>query len=673
MPQGDDIKIGLDIAVDQRTIKQAEQALDRLRIRVAQTEAATGQLDNEGRKQISTLQKQVSGYKQAAAAMDRLSDNTDAVTSSLRRQGEEFDRISKQQQLAGDFQSNLGATRGLAGLAGAGGASTGLDAVGELGVLSEELPRLKVAIKGMPETIRSAVDELGGGLRVGLVGGIAVVTAAIVLFRKRAEEAKQAQIEIITAEQEVADFARTASDEAIRARLDEINADIESARFRKEDDESRLAAQQAQISSQNRSVESIQRFNDALGTQDIGLDSIKDKLAEETAEVERLEAAHAELTGILERQRTGIGERGATAEARDSQAFVDGMREILKRRSLELGQELLPITDEQIRSMDAQGQVVNDLLERIIQMRSAAEAAEDAESKRFALILSNREKTAAKLEEAERAEQERADARLSREKEFEQATERVATIREQITKLELNSANRIKKLNEDLTRRESSITTTRDDAISEAGRTAENARTEAARKAGLDRVKAEQDTAKALERIQRQFGNTRIDAIQDRDAVALDAAKRQRIESLKSEKDQGRDRLREIDRQFSEQTRVIDKRLREQTRLARKRADQQLKIARDAAGRTIRLEQEKLQIERNLGRRRVLETIAATEQSNLILAQGYNIANQQAANFVRNLIAQFSSNNSRTTTKRTRTVNRPVFTNQNIRRIRATF
>lgn len=94
---------------------------------------------------------------------------------------DDFDDISRRVALAGDFQSNLGAMRGLSGLAGLGGLATGLDAAGEIVVLAEELPRLKAAMSGLPETIKNAVSAIGpAGLA--FTGAAAAAALAIKLL-----------------------------------------------------------------------------------------------------------------------------------------------------------------------------------------------------------------------------------------------------------------------------------------------------------------------------------------------------------------------------------------------------------------------------------------------------------------------------------------------------------
>jgi len=121
--------------------------------------------------------------RQVEDALDRLER-----PRSIDIRTEQFDRVSRDVGLAGDVQSNLGAISGLAGAAGATGAASGIGIAGELIVLTEELPRLKTALQGLPAAAKSAVAAIG----VGGFGVIAALSALAAVGFKVANELSQA-------------------------------------------------------------------------------------------------------------------------------------------------------------------------------------------------------------------------------------------------------------------------------------------------------------------------------------------------------------------------------------------------------------------------------------------------------------------------------------------------
>jgi len=102
-------------------------------------------------------------------------------------------------------------------------------------------------------------------------------------------------------------------------------------------------------------------------------------------------------------------------------------------------------------------------------------------------------------------------------------------------------------------------------ARAEASRDRETSLTEVTRKAGVDREKQEREHLKRLQEIQRRFQLDEATAIEDRDAVALDRARRERDEAVRSETDNAAEQRADIDRNLAEQTRTINTRYAEQT------------------------------------------------------------------------------------------------------------
>lgn len=566
-------------AANQQGFTRAVKQNKALAASLSQSERATG-------RAARGVRNYGDAAKRAAGQVDR-----------LERASKEFDAVSKRVALAGDVQSNLGAVRGLSSLAGAGGLAGGIGAGGELTVLIEELPRLKKSLAGMPETVRAATKELGGGLRVGLAGGIAVATAAIVFFRRQAEKAKQAQITILESQQTAALFARTASDDAIAARQAEIQTQLESARFRQADDEQRLRAQQAQISNRNRTAESILRFNDALGTQDIGLDSIKEKLAQEVAEVERLEAAHNVLTRTLERQRSGLVGRGATAEAIDSDEFVSAMRELLKRRSIELGQEILQFPDAEIRAMTFQGGAVDAALANIIRARAAEQVAIDAQSKSLELIRVQRQREDADRLQAQqkrdfnRANADRRAAEAAKEaaKNFniaQKAAESFAKIQGEIQKITASAAQKAAAIFADGNRKRAELQDRFAEQVANAQRAGQ-----------LKRLSLQETFQENLFRLQRQFSRSQQTAVGQRDALAAHNAAIVAADAQSDAKRAQSNSLRDLARAEKERARVRQQALGRSLRLSVEGERRQLQVLASATAQQVNIRQQAMQAE----------------------------------------------------------------------------
>lgn len=132
-----------------------------------------------------------------------------------------FDQVSRNVALAGDAQSNLGALSGLAGAAGFGGASQGLGLAGEVIVLVEELPRLKVALQGLPAAAQAAWDAIGtrGVVAFGLAG--VAVGAAALAFSEVSRQAEETRKRIEAFSSSLGDIATRAGGGATSEQLRE--------------------------------------------------------------------------------------------------------------------------------------------------------------------------------------------------------------------------------------------------------------------------------------------------------------------------------------------------------------------------------------------------------------------------------------------------------------------
>lgn len=214
------------------SIEKALKQLEKMRAaekafatEVLKSGKVTDKAAKEMRRRNSEIKKQELALDKTGAAWRDLASDTDQAAKAQQRLQTEveetndaFDRASRSTALAGDVQSNIGATRGLLQAGGLEGLAGGLDIGGELIVLAEELPRLKTSLKGLPAAAASAADVLGlGGLTSSLqvvapglsataagalalaipLAAVAAVFAGISIaageLNRRVEEAKQAE------------------------------------------------------------------------------------------------------------------------------------------------------------------------------------------------------------------------------------------------------------------------------------------------------------------------------------------------------------------------------------------------------------------------------------------------------------------------------------------------
>lgn len=177
-----------------------------------------------------------STIQMATQEFDQMTDSIRRAESEAQRLEDRFDLVSRQVGLAGDVQSNLGAVSGLAGMAGAGGqrVGQGIGAVGEVVALTEELPRLKTALQGMPSVIGNAVSALGVGGVAGaatLIGGIIALTVVFNELEKQTRLTRERTREGIESLQELSDLRASATEEEIRLAIESREAALESTRL----------------------------------------------------------------------------------------------------------------------------------------------------------------------------------------------------------------------------------------------------------------------------------------------------------------------------------------------------------------------------------------------------------------------------------------------------------
>lgn len=200
----------------------ADSAVNALR----QTATASGQVAQTTRDVTQQTELAARATREYAQELARAQD----ARSRLSARQEQFDLVSRDVQLAGDVQSNLGALRGLSGLAGQSNLATGLDVAGEVAALTEELPRLKTALSGFPDTIGAAISAIGpaglaagAGLTAAIVGLAAVADHARRAFEEN-EEAFQRAVDSINAYH---DALQIGTEEGIASAIDAAEAEIQ--------------------------------------------------------------------------------------------------------------------------------------------------------------------------------------------------------------------------------------------------------------------------------------------------------------------------------------------------------------------------------------------------------------------------------------------------------------
>lgn len=207
---------------------------------------------DEARRDLSKLAREFESTEESAERLNRTIRKLDDIR--LNRLNDEFDNVSRNVGLAGDVQSNLGALSGLAGATGANNVASGIGTAGELIVLVEELPRLKTALTGLPQTISASAKALGT-TSVGLIGALgasAIAIAAVALafreFTKDAEEQAQVLRNLLSAQgdvnRQIVDGLTTASAQEQIARNEQL-IELERERLARLEDAYRSFEEQA--------------------------------------------------------------------------------------------------------------------------------------------------------------------------------------------------------------------------------------------------------------------------------------------------------------------------------------------------------------------------------------------------------------------------------------------
>lgn len=221
----------LKYSVDRRSAREAARANDNQIQGLRRLARETREI------QSSRVDDVLRGNARAAASAADSYERAAASAARLRGAQSRFDETSRNVQLAGDVQSNLGAIGGLADVAGLGGLGGGIAAAGEVSALIEELPRLKASFQGLPSTISAAGQALGtsGAGLIGSIGALGLaagaVAASIAIAAEQINKSGEAFSRAVDAQIEAERLiAQGGTVEQAQQRIQDLEAEAEALR-----------------------------------------------------------------------------------------------------------------------------------------------------------------------------------------------------------------------------------------------------------------------------------------------------------------------------------------------------------------------------------------------------------------------------------------------------------
>lgn len=548
-------------------VAKVENAMDDLRVATAKQDAAA-------KRSTATLKEQVKAARNAA---------------------DEFDRVSKNVALAGDVQSNLGALRGITGLAGASGLSGGIGAAGELVALAEELPRLKAALAGMPDVARSAAAALGpGGIGLGAVLiGLGVAAALIV---RQNQDAIDKLNERIAKEYEYNEITARLTQQQIQDQITAKQKEVEVAQANLED-QRRISAEAIQnvldtsssielgirgilnIFQPDEATAAAKAYTEAQSALDkLNSDIENLELAMNDADVVARSAAEAERLLALERQKlvdqladvqistllkvNSLSEEAANKRLAEIRLEIETLQRFIDSGTLSA--EKVTELSTRITKLGQEAVTLNVELLPLIQAREREAAA-------IAYQKQQIEDTAAAVEkyntDIASIEQKNLEARAAASERYYDRTIAIAEAAAQAAENALRQLEqRRAELARDLGR-----------ANEDAERQRQQDELDALIAFQREEAKAARDHVNELKRIRRQALRDETQAIQDRDAVALDAAQTRKRDEIQDANDNYQDAARERRIAFSQES--ADRRV----AFERERQDRLIKYQRDIA------------------------------------------------------------------------------------------
>lgn len=537
----------------------AEVRLDRAN---AHTEAGLGDLNTATRANVNALRQRIATAKLDNQAQQDALGITKKQTDAIEQQTRAVDKLNKEKssgqgisaaERAGSISSFTGSISALAG----GGSQLGgaFNIVSDITQVAEYLPRLQEALTGVKaggEAAEIGILAASGGLKglaltLGpLAIGAAGVGVGLILITKEFEKGEKAAIE-------AAGVERTLAELRVRGSREAIDAALEQARFEQQvaKEQIRLAEERqrailsegdglglAEFREIEKTEKSIGEYNKAIADQQIIIDAVTELQSKYNQEI----ITQAEVT---ERILSTSRER-AKLEVELERLIEEGTREELERRRDAIEQERALIA-AQIKELEPYAQVNKEIAAEIERLKELdKKLAEETRALNHEVLnaVSAREKETAaiekqkaSLEKAQGIEQARADFEESlAAQEAKTLAERKAIIaraNEELVKIEGRRLEQISKLERDFGTSEERAERDHNLSIEKLERESGEQET-TIRKDSAERINdLETRAARERQRIIDDYNDAASDAIQNRDAVALDAAQRTRNRAIK--------------------------------------------------------------------------------------------------------------------------------------------
>lgn len=540
-----DLRKAAENGLDEKTVEKFGKRFGRLAKEIGLPADAADKLTNEIKQMGAELPQIIKfgdAFQEIYTNAERAGKEVKEL-SKIQLKQRAFDDVSRNVGLAGDIQSNLGALNALSG--------GQLGPVGEVVALVEELPRLKTAIVGLPQTLASAASAIGPfGFAVG--AALAVIGLAVADFVSKANE-QAAEIE------RVLDASRNVG-RRIAEGLTNEEAAAEIERL------TRLRQQEAE----------------ELAKQEAAYQSMADQLGLLTGAVQLFDSREEALTSTINDTRDTI--RGYDAEINALERAMDG-GELAANNAAAAEEKLQARREEQARLTEQLAQIEQQALDTTERYNNES-------------VRINEDRRIAATREEEDFNERIADIRAAGAKRIEaiekQGQARLAKLRGQLSDLP-------RKLTEDLADAERKAAEERQDILTDytadANRAWENFwRKEAQiqRKAQLDRLRLEED-----------FRDRLNDAAAEGDVEAFLRAEREREKALSRQAEdigeEAQTRADDFTAEQEQRRQDLARRLEElRTSLAQERAEIRTNFEERRAELLEALEAEKVALKENL-------------------------------------------------------------------------
>lgn len=551
--------------VDQSSFNAAKKELEQLK----KVQEQIAQAALRGSKSYDQAGKELKQLTQIERDLEKVlkAANVELTEQSAkaRRLSDDFDEVSRNVGLAGDVQSNLGALGALAP-GEIGGAISG---AGEVAALVEELPRLKTALSGLPQTVLNAVQALGP-VGLGVAAAIAAAGVALAAFADESQKRADQINAIVDAQRQIGQdiAAGLTSDEASQRletlrkqrdaeqkQLDELNNTYQEF----EKDSGALAPVLKAVSYEEEALsEQIKKSKDNTAAFNAEIDQLEQALAE--GELAANDAAEAEKQLALERADAALAAADAAGkQLQAEQRAINATAEQNQQRLSAIENEKA-VVQKQIEVLQASGDTSEKVTDKLAALQQQLGALGDESQ----FITSNALDAATaqdKQKEATKAQEEASKA-------AQQAIDRANAAQANYTAAVSNAKNKLKQAGEDIktglndTFRD--IATKARDSLAKLLTDARDQRIEDQIESFREAQKSARDHYRELKSIRDNALQSEEDAVRNRDFLALREIERQQKRELDkaneqqtveeqeraiAEREQREDRNRELDRQ----------------------------------------------------------------------------------------------------------------------------